>query len=80
MRLIPSIAKFRGLLAKFVPHSNIRKLRETAYFLYNTNKAIHQQRVRVVTQAEINGTCEGKSRDIISVFSELGLSQDRGLS
>lgn len=85
MRLVPSIAmtrspEFRRLLAKFDPHPNIRKLKEIAYFLYNTNKAIHQQRVRAVTQPEINGACDGKSRDIISVFSELGLPQDRGLS
>jgi hypothetical protein len=85
MRLIPSIVKigspeFRGLLARFAPHPNIRKLREIAYFLYDTNKSIYQQRVHTVTQAENNGACEGKGRDIISVLSESGLSQDRGLS
>jgi hypothetical protein len=85
MRLIPSIVKigspeFRGFLAKFAPHSNIRKLREIAYFLYNTNKSVYQQRVRAVTQADNHGACEGKDRDIISVLSESGLSHGRGLS
>lgn len=85
MRLIPSIVKigspeFRGFLAKFAPHPNIRKLREIAYFLYNTNKSIYQQRVHPVTQVENDGACEGKGRDIISALGELVLSQDRGLS
>src|SRR5258708_34621004 len=47
MRLIPSIVKigppkFRGFLTEIAPHPNIRKLREIAYFLYNTNKSIYQ--------------------------------------
>lgn len=76
MRLIPSVVKiglpgFRGFLARFAPHPNIRKLREIAYFLYDTNKSKYQQRVYAVMQAN-NGACEGKGRDIIGVLSELG--------
>ncbi len=75
MRLIPSIVKigspkYRDFLAKIAPHPNIRKLREIAYFLYNTNKSIYHQRVHAITQTENNGTCEGTGQDIISVLSE----------
>lgn len=79
MRLIPSIVrigppKFRGFLAKITPHPNIRKLREIIYFLCDTNKAIYQQRVHTIAQAEKNGACEGTGKDIVSVLSEQSLS------
>ncbi len=75
MRLILSIVKigppkFRGFLTEIAPHPNIRKLREIAYFLYNTNKSIYQRRVDAVTQSENNGACGSTGRDIISVLSE----------
>jgi len=81
MRLIPSIVKIgspksRDFLAKIAPHPNIRKLREIAYFLYNTNKSIYHQRVHAVTQTEINGTCEGGGRDIISVLIQQNKGHD----
>ncbi|KAF8504447.1 cytochrome P450 [Russula emetica] len=72
MRLIPSIVKigspeFRGFLAKFAPHPNIRKLREIAYFLPQ------YQQVHISAKIQQNkgaGTMDKLSDD--ELISEMG--------